>query len=82
MIHTPLMCIDKAQAWALVKDLGDTELVNLIRDETHTCYNGEREHRHGWGYGCGTCPACNLRAVGWEQYRASNSNWGIVHERN
>lgn len=67
-IHTPLMELTKAQTWALARDLGGDELVNLIREQTHTCYAGNRARRHEWGYGCGTCPACVLRAKGWEGY--------------
>lgn len=72
VIHTPLMWIDKAQTWALAEHLGGKVLVDLIRDETHTCYNGDRTHRHNWGYGCNACPACGLRAQGWERFRTSN----------
>ena len=71
-IETPLMWLDKAQTWQLANDLGGDELVELIRTGTHTCYLGERGHLHEWGYGCGTCPACQLRAKGYEQFaRAS-----------
>jgi 7-cyano-7-deazaguanine synthase len=69
VLHTPLMWIDKAQTWALANDLGGQELVNLILEYTHTCYHGDRTHRHAWGYGCGTCPACQLRADGFARYR-------------
>ena len=77
LIETPLMWIDKAQTWQLAHDLGartqaegGERLVNLIVEHTHTCYLGDREHRHAWGYGCGTCPACDLRAKGWQRWRA------------
>jgi 7-cyano-7-deazaguanine synthase len=70
VIHTPLMWIDKAQTWQLADELGQTALVDLIREETHTCYNGDRTHRHDWGYGCGTCPACELRAQGYARFMA------------
>ena len=70
VIHTPLMRRDKAETWQLAFDLGGEALVTIIRDETHTCYEGDRTHRHEWGYGCGTCPACELRAAGWHRYRA------------
>jgi 7-cyano-7-deazaguanine synthase len=69
-IETPLMWIDKAQTWALAGRLGDERLVELIIEKTHTCYLGNRESRHVWGYGCGTCPACELRAKGFAKYRA------------
>ncbi len=68
-IETPLMYIDKAGTWALAHELGGAALVDLIVDVTHTCYLGDRAHRHAWGYGCGTCPACDLRAKGWAQWR-------------
>lgn len=68
-IATPLMWIDKAQTWQLAQDLGGEPLVELIVEHTHTCYQGTREVRHDWGYGCGTCPACDLRAKGWQRWR-------------
>lgn len=70
VVHTPLMWMDKAATWRLAEDLGGHALVALIRDETHTCYAGDREHKHAWGYGCGACPACELRAQGYAGYRA------------
>jgi 7-cyano-7-deazaguanine synthase len=70
VIHTPLMWRDKAATWELARRLGGTALVELVRDETHTCYLGERVHRHPWGYGCGDCPACGLRRAGWEAFSA------------
>lgn len=68
-LHTPLMRLSKAQTWALSEDIGGAEFVELIREETHTCYLGERGRRHDWGYGCGSCPACELRARGYLTYR-------------
>ena len=70
-IETPLMHIDKAQTWTLAHELGSAALTELIIEETHTCYLGERGQRHDWGYGCGTCPACELRANGWQRWKAS-----------
>jgi 7-cyano-7-deazaguanine synthase len=67
--HTPLMWIDKAQTWQLAEELGGKALVDLIVEETVTCYEGDRVHRHAWGYGCGKCPACELRAAGYNKYR-------------
>lgn len=69
-VETPLMWIDKAQTWALAEYLGGQTLLDLIRKETHTCYLGERGALHDWGYGCGTCPACALRARGYENFIA------------
>ena len=70
-IQTPLMWLNKAQSWQLAATLGGQELVELIRTETHTCYLGERGVLHAWGYGCGTCPACELRARGYADYLAT-----------
>ncbi|WP_034297975.1 7-cyano-7-deazaguanine synthase QueC [Herbaspirillum sp. RV1423] len=67
-VETPLMWIDKAATWRLAHELGGTTLVDLIRADTHTCYLGERGALHDWGYGCGACPACELRARGYRQY--------------
>jgi 7-cyano-7-deazaguanine synthase len=69
-IHTPLMRLDKAQTWALAEQLGGKALVDLTVEETVTCYNGDRTHRHEWGYGCAECPACDLRAKGYEKFVA------------
>ncbi len=69
VIHTPLMWIDKSATWHLARTLGGEALVELIREHTHSCYHGDRTHRHDWGYGCGHCPACALRAAGYERYR-------------
>jgi 7-cyano-7-deazaguanine synthase len=71
VVETPLMRLTKAQTWALAHDLGGRPLVELILEETHTCYLGERGRRHAWGYGCGTCPACDLRASGYAQWAAA-----------
>lgn len=65
LVDTPLMWIDKAQTWRLAHQLGGDALIGLIVEHTHTCYLGDREHRRAWGFGCGTCPACELRARGW-----------------
>ncbi len=70
-LHTPLMWLDKAQTWSLAHDLGGDALIDLIRDHSHTCYLGTRGERHDWGYGCGECPACRLRAKGWSGYVAA-----------
>ncbi len=68
LIETPLMWIDKAATWALAKSLGGPALVQLVIEHTHTCYLGDRRERHAWGYGCGACPACELRARGFERF--------------
>lgn len=70
-ILTPLMHVDKAGTWALAHALGGDRLVTLVIEETHTCYLGDRSRRHDWGYGCGTCPACELRAKGWQRWRTA-----------
>lgn len=68
-IATPLMFLDKAETWALAHGLGGDSLVELIRARTHTCYTGDRSQLHAWGYGCGVCPACELREKGWQAWR-------------
>ena len=70
-IETPLMWRTKAETWALAEELGDDAFVELIIEETHTCYRGERGMRHAWGYGCGACPACELRAKGFATWQGS-----------
>jgi 7-cyano-7-deazaguanine synthase len=71
LIETPLMWIDKAATWRLAHALGGQALVDLIVEHTHTCYLGDRTHRQAWGYGCGRCPACELRARGFERFQHS-----------
>lgn len=71
LIETPLMWIDKAATWAMAQELGGQPLVDLIVEHTHTCYLGDRIHRHDWGYGCGECPACALRARGYQVFAGS-----------
>jgi 7-cyano-7-deazaguanine synthase len=70
VLDMPLMWIDKAQTWALANDLGGDALVSLIVDHTHTCYLGDHTTRHVWGFGCNTCPACELRSKGWRMWRS------------
>jgi 7-cyano-7-deazaguanine synthase len=74
VLHTPLMWRDKAATWSLAHDLGGEPLVNLIRTASHSCYLGQRNTRHDWGFGCGGCPACRLRADGWERYSGRTSS--------
>ena len=69
VLHTPLMWRDKAETFALAQKLGGPALVDLIVEETHSCYLGNRTQLHEWGYGCGTCPACELRRDGWRRWR-------------
>ncbi len=71
IIETPLMWIDKAATWRLAKDLGGQRLLDIIIDDSHTCYLGDRVTKHDWGYGCGSCPACVLRAGGWQKFQAA-----------
>jgi 7-cyano-7-deazaguanine synthase len=68
LIETPLMYIDKAGTFAMAHTLGGRALAELVIELSHTCYLGDRTHRHAWGYGCGTCPACGLRSAGWQRY--------------
>ena len=66
VLETPLMWLDKAATWALADQLG---ILDLTIEHTHTCYMGDRTHRHEWGWGCDACPACGLRADGWRRWR-------------
>jgi len=70
-VETPLMWFDKAQTWALTETLGGEPLLDLVVKHTHTCYLGDRSRRHEWGYGCGLCPACDLRRKGYNTWLAS-----------
>lgn len=70
VLETPLMWIDKAETWRMAHRLGGEKLVALIVEQTHTCYQGDRTHRHAWGYGCGQCPACDLRRKGFAAFTA------------
>lgn len=74
MIETPLMWLDKAATWELAQRLGGDALTDIVREDTHTCYRGQRGEMHPWGHGCGSCPACELRARGyaaWQQGRTA-----------
>jgi 7-cyano-7-deazaguanine synthase len=68
IIETPLMWIDKAETWKIAHDIGGNRLINIIKNDTHTCYLGDRSVSHDWGFGCGTCPACELRKLGWNKF--------------
>lgn len=70
VVETPLMWLDKAATWQLAAQLGGQALVALMVEHTHSCYRGDRSRRHDWGYGCGTCPACDLRASGFQRFVA------------
>ena len=72
-IETPLMWLDKSQTWDLARTLGGDALVDIVLEQSHTCYHGVREERHAWGYGCGTCPACALRKAGFERWNATQA---------
>jgi 7-cyano-7-deazaguanine synthase len=67
-LHTPLMWIDKAGTFALAEELGGEAFLELVVEDSHSCYLGDRTHRHDWGYGCGACPACQLRARGFNEF--------------
>ncbi len=73
VVETPLMWVDKAATWELARSLGGQPLVELIVERTHSCYRGDRANRHDWGYGCGTCPACDLRQAGWRRWQEGQS---------
>ena len=70
-IETPLMWLDKAATWAMTEELGGEPLIELVIEHTHSCYLGDREHRHAWGWGCGLCPSCDLRRKGYDSWLAS-----------
>ena len=70
VLHTPLMWIDKAATFELAERIGGKALADLVIEETHSCYIGDRANKFEWGYGCGKCPACQLRAGGYEKYKA------------
>ncbi len=72
-VETPLMWLSKAETFALARELGGAPLLDLIVENTHTCYVGDRATRHDWGYGCGACPACDLRAAGWREFQGAAS---------
>ncbi len=76
VLETPLMWRDKAATWELAAQLGGADLVEVIRAQTHSCYLGDRTQAHDWGYGCGTCPACALRAGGWQRWREQGAGNG------
>jgi 7-cyano-7-deazaguanine synthase len=71
ILETPLMWLDKAATWQLAWSMGGEALVEMIRVQTHSCYLGDRSQLHEWGYGCGNCPACELRADGWRRWRGN-----------
>lgn len=73
VIEAPLMWVDKAGTWGMARAIGGDALVELVKEETHTCYVGDRSTRHAWGYGCANCPACRLRAKGWLESRLGSA---------
>lgn len=73
-IHTPLMWIDKAETFALAVEIGGEAFLDLLIEESHSCYLGDRTRRHDWGYGCGTCPACQLRAQGFAKFKSRRTS--------
>lgn len=73
VLETPLMWIDKAATWKLAKELGGEKLLELVREDTHTCYMGDRTHKYDWGYGCNACPSCDLRRIGYENFMKVNT---------
>lgn len=77
-IETPLMWLDKAQTWQLAYELGGNDLLEITREHSHTCYLGDRSRRFEWGYGCGTCPACELRAKGYQEFLQRNEGGGLA----
>ncbi len=77
VLHTPLMRVDKVGTFALARRIGGQALLDLVIEETHSCYVGDRTHRHDWGYGCGTCPACRLRTDGFARFVQDKSVQGL-----
>jgi 7-cyano-7-deazaguanine synthase len=73
VLETPLMWIDKAATWKLAKELGGEKLLELVREDTHTCYMGDRTYKYDWGYGCNACPSCDLRRIGYENFMKVNT---------
>ncbi|MBN9451894.1 MAG: 7-cyano-7-deazaguanine synthase QueC [Bosea sp.] len=78
VLHTPLMWRDKAQTFALAHAIGGQGLFDLVIEESHSCYLGDRTTRHEWGYGCGHCPACDLRSKGFAAYLAAPDDSGLI----
>lgn len=74
VIHTPLMWIDKAETFALAVEIGGEAFLDLLIEDSHSCYLGDRGKRHDWGYGCGTCPACQLRAQGFAKFKSRRTS--------
>ena len=79
VLHTPLMWRDKAQTFALARAIGGQALLDLVIEESHSCYLGDRTTRHDWGYGCGHCPACDLRSKGFAAYLAAPDDLSLIH---
>jgi 7-cyano-7-deazaguanine synthase len=80
VLHTPLMWRDKAQTFALARALRGKPLLDLVIEDSHSCYLGDRTHRHDWGFGCGRCPACELRSNGYAAYLETPDHTGPSHE--
>ncbi|WP_199089286.1 7-cyano-7-deazaguanine synthase QueC [Bosea sp. ASV33] len=78
VLHAPLMWRDKAQTFALARAIGGKPLLDLVIEDSHSCYLGDRTTRHGWGYGCGHCPACDLRSKGFAAYLAAPDDSGLI----
>lgn len=70
ILETPLMYLSKSEAWKKAEELGGKKLIDIIIEDSHSCYKGYRNNRYEWGYGCNSCPACDLRAKGWLSYTA------------
>src|SRR6266480_1676407 len=79
-LETPLMWIDKAATWKMAEDLGGAKLLEIILEDTHTCYHGNRTKRNPWGFGCGSCPACQLRANGYEGFLSARGSPTIARQ--
>lgn len=73
VLETPLMWIDKSATWKLAEQLGGDSLLSLVRDDTHTCYLGDRTKKFEWGFGCNSCPSCDLRRIGYDNFMKAKS---------
>ncbi len=73
-IHTPLMWIDKADTFAMAEQIGGKAFLEIVIEDSHSCYLGDRNKRHDWGFGCGECPACHLRAQGFAKFKGRKTS--------
>ena len=70
----PLMDLTKAETFLLAEEVG---VLDTVLELSHTCYEGDRDTQHDWGWGCGECPACKLRAKGWDEFQEINHTLNV-----